>query len=237
MRLIQHTGTLRRATHTDALALSQLLACTGSDNLPITAADVAALLERGHLLVLDVGGGALGAATYVEPIETGGTHRAVLRYLAVHPGLAGGDVRCRLTRATRDLCDGLDAVAIEPQPGPGELIRVVHGKLARRFAYLTMFLLALPRVLASMGHNDAAVAALVWSALALFTATRVPRIPRAIVHRRRDARLRAWTDAALLRFGELPVVSCALHALSPPWTPEATAPVTPPGPPRRVRPV
>jgi hypothetical protein len=223
-RLIQHTGTVRRATHADGPALAQLLACTGTDNLPIAPADVASLLDHGHLLVLDVGAGALGAAAYVEPIETATAHRAVVRYLAVHPALASGDLRCRMTSATRDLCAGLDAVAIEQEPVPDELVRVVRGEIARRFTYLMMFLLALPRVLASMGHNGVAVAALVWSALALFTAARTPRIPRAIVHRRRGARLLAWTDAALLRFGELPVVSYAPHALPPPWTLAAGTP-------------
>ena len=49
--LIRQTGTVRHATLADAPALSQLLVCAGTDNLPVTPADVAALIERGHLLV------------------------------------------------------------------------------------------------------------------------------------------------------------------------------------------
>lgn len=228
--LIGHTGTVRRATLADAPALSQLLAGAGTDNLPITTADVAPQLERGHLLVFDVGAGALGAAAYVEPIEAGSARRAVVRYLAVDPALVGPDLRYGLISAMCGPCDGLDAVVIDEGSPPRELVHALRGEIARRFSYLMVILLALPRVLASMGHNDVAVAALVWSTLALFTAAQPPRIPRAIVHGRRAAALHAWVDAALLRFGELPVVSWAPHTLAPPWALDA-APVTPPEPP------
>lgn len=182
--LIPHTGTLRRATLADVPVLSQLLARAGSDNLPVADAELATMIERGHLLVFDVGAGALGAAAHVEPSEAGSARRGVFRYLAVDPALVGPDLRYRLMSAMRHRCDGLDLAVFDAQSPSRELVHAPCGGLARRFAYLTMALLALPRVLVSMGHNDAAVAALVWSALALLTAARTPHIPRAIVHRR-----------------------------------------------------
>jgi hypothetical protein len=189
--LTRDAGTVRSATPADALALSQLMACVGTDNLPITVADVTALLDRGRLLVLDLGAGVLGAAVHVTPVRMGRTHRAAVRYLAVHPALAGSDLRLRMTEATLDLCDALDVAGIESETALHEQVHALRGEIARRLAPLMVLLLAVPRVIASMGRDGAAGVALVWSALALFTALRRPRLPRAIVRRPRTAAFRA----------------------------------------------
>jgi hypothetical protein len=90
---------------------------------------------------------------------------------------------------------------------------LLNFEIGRRSAYLIMFLLTAPRVIASAGTNHPAVVMFVWSALALLFASKHRRIPRAIVRRPRRARLRTWTDAVLLRVGELPLSSG--HTLLP----------------------
>ena len=225
-------GIIRGATPADAAALSDLLACAGADNLPLSATDLAASLRRGHLLVLDLGAGTLGAAAHVELDRIRRERHVVFRYLAVHPALAGRGVEQRMATAMLEVCDGVDprgvhmALATPDQPG------ALPGEAVRRMVHLLMFLLALPRVIASAGHNDAAAVVLVWSALALVSAARTPRIPRAraIMRRPRAARLRIWSDAVLLRFGELPLATCGCPAIPPPWS-GCEAPVTPPAPP------
>ncbi|HET9987087.1 MAG TPA: hypothetical protein VFQ65_01170 [Kofleriaceae bacterium] len=107
-------------------------------------------------------------------------------------------------------------------------LEVLPFEIMRRAGYLLMFLLSAPRVIASAGTNALALALFVWSALALLFATREPHIPNAIVHRPRATRLGVWADAALLRFGELPLAPCG-HSTHVPCelAPKTTSPTTP----------
>jgi hypothetical protein len=75
----------------------------------------------------------------------------------------------------------------------------------RRIVYLTMFVLAAGRVIATFGHDNAADVILVWSILAMIAEPPVQRIPRARVVVRRQP-LRVRMDALLIRIGEAPVV-------------------------------
>ena len=109
-----------------------------------------------------------------------------------------------------------------------EQFEVLRFEMMRRAGYMFMFLLSAPRVIASAGTNAPAAAIFVWSALALLFATREPHIPKAIVRRPRSTQLRLWADAALLRFGELPLASCG-HSTHVPWelAPKTTSPMPP----------
>ena len=179
------TGIVRTATPSDALALSQLLAMARTDVVPLIPADIAAYLARGRVLVLDIDGWLVGAA-HVEVDD----RRARVRSLAVHPALAGRGLEHRLVAATVALCgtQRLLLERFEPRPiaSPAQP-RTAGAGLVRRIVYWTMLLLALPKVIASAGGNEPALAMVVWSALALVF-ERTPRIPRAIVHRARRRR-------------------------------------------------
>lgn len=212
------SGFIRDATIADAPALSALLAATRTDLVPMSESEVAALIERVRVLVLDHGEGWLGGAAQVviDPTQ----RRAVFRVIAVHPELAARGVEERLamaTIATRDTRRFDLALHTSDAIATHEQFRLLRVELGRRMMYLTMLLLALPHVIASAGTGTAAVVMFVWSALALLTAARTPRIPRAIVHRRRAARLRAWRDAVWRRLGELPLAPNGRHVLPPGW--------------------
>lgn len=213
--LVPRDATIRSATCADAQALSQLMAAVGADNLPATGPEIGALLKHGHLLVLDLEAGMLGAAAHVVVIQTGRERHAVFRYLAVHPELAGSGVEHRMAAAMLELCDRIDGRGIGTAPTFAQ-----RREAARRFAGMTMLLFVVPRMIASMGCDDAVAMMMVISALALISALRAPeilRIPRAIVRRRRAAGLRAWRDAVLIRLGEIPVSPCGHRMLPPPW--------------------
>jgi hypothetical protein len=78
-----------------------------------------------------------------------------------------------------------------------------HNVVERRFhGYILMTVIVLPRVLFSGAINDGAAVLLVWSAIGLaLTRARTHRIPRAILWRPRETRLRKSGDALLERPG------------------------------------
>ena len=158
-------GIIRCATPTDARALSRLMAAHGTEALPLTAADLAAWRARGPLLVLELSDGSLGGVAAVTPAAT----RDEMRYLAVHPTLGRRGMHTMLEH-----CHAQRAR--------------VRGELARRVSYVTMLTLALPGVVISLGHDPATLAIFVWATLALIRSARMPRLPRAIVCRRRTRR-------------------------------------------------
>ena len=215
MRIDRYPGLIRRATPADAPALSQLMARLGTDSLPLAATDLAAHLERGHVLVLELEHGMLGAVAHVALDDTDGACHA-FRYVAVLPSLARNAVEHRMTAAMQDLCD---AARDEP-PLPMQLA-VLRREVARRLSHLMMLVLTIPHVIGSGGTNDTAVAMFVWAALALISASRTTHLPRAIARlprvaerRPRGHRLRAWTDAVVLRLGELPPGLCGDPAIN-----------------------
>jgi len=167
-------GTIRRATRDDAPALSRLMACVGTDLLPLTTADLDTQLGRGHVFVLDFGSGTLGAAAHVAVDHIG---RARFRYVAVDPALARTGIEKRMTAAMFDL---------DARTRAFSNLRV---GLTRRAHSLMISLLLLPRVIISAGTDAPIVAMFVWSTLALLFATTTPRIPKAIARCSRVARL------------------------------------------------
>jgi hypothetical protein len=76
--------------------------------------------------------------------------------------------------------------------------------LERRFTYTLLLLVVVPRVVFSSSFADAAVAVSVWwVAWVMVAVTPLPaRLPRAVVHRARGARLRRWADAAFIHLGQ-----------------------------------
>jgi hypothetical protein len=152
-------GIIRCATPTDAQALSRLMATHGTEALPLTAADLAAWRRRGPLLVLELADGSLGGVAAITPSPAGD-----VRYLAVNPTLGRRGMITSLAHAR----------AARPDRA-----------LARRASYITMMVLSLPGLVLTLGRDPASLAIFVWAGLALLTAARTSRIPRAIVRRRR----------------------------------------------------
>jgi len=211
-----HPGTIRTATLADAPALSELLACARTDVLPLTESHVATMLSRGHVIVLDLGGGRIGGAAHVRIEQIGSVRHAIVRSLAVHPALAGCGVGQRLIRALIALCDthGTPLRPFRDVDLPSrQQLRAAHVGLARHAVLWTLLALSLPRVIASAGADTVSTFVLVWSALALVLHTRPPRIPRAMVWGRRRMRSRAWLDALVRRFGELAPSAHGRHEL------------------------
>ena len=191
-------GVVRSATCTDAAALSRLMAAAGVDNLPVTCPEIRELMERGDLLVLDLGSGTLGAAAHLAVLQAGRERRAVFRYVAVHPDLAGRGVEDRLTSTMLERCDtsGAHSPCAPARCGPLDAARRDTG---RRLACLAMLVLALLQVIGSAGQDDAAVVMLVWSTLALIFTVRAPRMPRAVARCRRGTRLFSFCVVRLIR--------------------------------------
>jgi N-acetylglutamate synthase-like GNAT family acetyltransferase len=98
-------GTVRSATVADAAGLARLCASLGIDVLPLGIADVAACLDRGHLIVLDLGAGMIDAAAHVALSRAGedGVHARI--EVAIHPALAGSGAEDRLAAALLAICE------------------------------------------------------------------------------------------------------------------------------------
>jgi GNAT superfamily N-acetyltransferase len=106
---------IRSAVRNDAGALARLFAAVGEDSPDLTAS-----LEHGHVIVLDVGADALGAAALVliDCNEDGDEVHARIRYLVVHPSLAGTGAAEQLIAAVLAMCDETGCVDLDLDPGP-----------------------------------------------------------------------------------------------------------------------
>jgi hypothetical protein len=80
-------------------------------------------------------------------------------------------------------------------------------EIERRFhAYVLMVVIVLPRVLFHGTLSDGAAILIVWSAIGVGLMRRATSlVPRAIVWRPRETRLRRWGDALLERLAHAPV--------------------------------
>jgi len=107
-------GRIRSATRGDTDALARLFLTVGLDALPDGVVDVAACLDRGILLVLDVGAGGLGAAAHVELdcIDDNEAH-ARIQFFVIHPGLAKTGTEERLVAAVLAVCEASGCVDID----------------------------------------------------------------------------------------------------------------------------
>lgn len=96
--------------------------------------------------------------------------------------------------------------------------------IERRFLnYILMVTIVLPRVVFTGTLSDGAAVLLVWSAIGLaFTRVRAYRIPRAIIWRPRETRLRRWGDALLERLGRVPIAYGVRSTI--PWDPRLVEP-------------
>lgn len=113
-------GTIRSATLADARAIAALCAVLDLDVLPLGIADVAAYLDRGPLLVLDLGDGTIGAAAHValEPAHGDLVH-ARLEFFAIHPALARNGAEDRMAAALLAICEESDCLDLdERSTGP-----------------------------------------------------------------------------------------------------------------------
>lgn len=107
------TGTIRSATLADTAALARLCVALGIDVLPLGAADIAACLDRGHLIVLDLGDGALAAVAHVALDLRDDQVHARVEFLAVHPALAGSGAEDRMAAALLAICEESGCVDLD----------------------------------------------------------------------------------------------------------------------------
>jgi hypothetical protein len=107
-------GTIRSATLADGDALARLCTVLGLDAMPLGPADVSVYLDRGHLLVLDLGAGAVGAFAFValEPAGRDGVHARV-ELFAIHPALAGSGAEDRMAAALLAMCEASGCVDVD----------------------------------------------------------------------------------------------------------------------------
>jgi ribosomal protein S18 acetylase RimI-like enzyme len=110
-RDVQLATAVRRATVADAPALAELVNRAYEveaffvDGDRTTAAEVAALIERGTFLVLEYDGG-LAGAVFVE-------HRGYFGMLSVAPGMQGYGLGTRLVRIAEAFCEALGCTTME----------------------------------------------------------------------------------------------------------------------------
>lgn len=172
------TGIIRRATREDLPRLSRLVARERIDRR-----ELARMMARGTVLVLD-SGERLGGAAYTCIEDTDLEGRVVFRILGVDPALADQDIERRLAICMLATCQAARQRDLAPVAAEAralrDYLRVLRDETRRRVAYLMIFLLALPRVVASSGTSALAIALCLWSGLALLACPRLERIPRAV---------------------------------------------------------
>ncbi|MDX2089535.1 MAG: hypothetical protein SFX73_16900 [Kofleriaceae bacterium] len=99
-------GTIRSANVADTAALARLMSSVDLSVMPFGVAEVAASLQRGHVIVLDVGAGVLGAAALIELEHTDDkqTHGRI-RWFVIHPALAGTSADEQMAAAVVSACE------------------------------------------------------------------------------------------------------------------------------------
>lgn len=108
-------GTIRSATLADAGMLAALSSAAGLD-VPFDASDLAGYLERGRLIVLDVGNGVLGAIAYVSLHGAERDLHARIELLAIHPALAGTATEDAMAAAVLAICESSGCADIDVAP-------------------------------------------------------------------------------------------------------------------------
>lgn len=105
-------GTIRSAISDDAAGLVRLFVAAGGSELP--SSEIIASLDRGHLIVLDVGSDVLGAAAFVllDCVDDREVHGRI-RYLVVHPSLAGTGAEDQLITAVLAVCEASGCVDLD----------------------------------------------------------------------------------------------------------------------------
>ena len=112
-------GTIRSAMSDDAAGLVRLFVAAGGSELQ--RSEIIASLDRGHLIVLDVGSDVLGAAAFVslDCVNDREVHGRI-QYLVVHPSLAGAGAEDQLITAILAVCEASGCVDLDVGPN-GEL--------------------------------------------------------------------------------------------------------------------
>jgi len=103
-------GNIRNASLLDASELSRLIA-TSPHHVP---GDSLGWFDRGHLLVLDLCDGTLGAAVHVD-VRNG---HAMMDLLVVDPRFAGRDLERRMSGVAHALCEAYGCDHIETRSEP-----------------------------------------------------------------------------------------------------------------------
>lgn len=101
-------GRIRTATFADLRGLMRLARSASSHFLSLGLADLSELLDRGQLLVLDLGAEDLGAAVYVRNDARADDADARLTFLVISPALVGRGVEDRMTAAVLALSESCD---------------------------------------------------------------------------------------------------------------------------------
>jgi len=110
-------GTIRSAMSDDAARLARLFVAAGGRE-PLRS-EIVASLDRGYLLVLDVGSDVIGAAAFVllDCADDREVHGRI-QYLVVHPSLAGTGAEDRLISAVIAVCEASGCVDLHVDGPP-----------------------------------------------------------------------------------------------------------------------
>lgn len=111
-------GSIRGATLADSGALVRLFRSAGLAFLPLGIADLSEMLDRGQLLVLDLGPGALGAAAYVRIDPRARGLHARLQFLVASPALTGTGVEDRMAAAALTICESSGCIDVDVMTEP-----------------------------------------------------------------------------------------------------------------------
>lgn len=98
-------GKIRNATLADADALARLFRSVGPGLMPLGVANLSGWLDRGMLIVLDLGANTIGAVAFVSLDIRDDKVHGCIQFFVVSPALAGFGIEDRMTAAVLAICD------------------------------------------------------------------------------------------------------------------------------------
>jgi hypothetical protein len=106
-------GKIRNATLADVGALARLFRSVGPGLMPLGVANLSGWLDRGKLIVLDLGPNTIGAVAFVSLEARDGKVHGCIQFFVVSPTLAGTGTEDRMAAAVLAICEASECVDVD----------------------------------------------------------------------------------------------------------------------------